>query len=187
MEYVVKAETREGNIAVLKRGFASKEELRTTPFACQNGSGCGWRHSRPLTRVRPTKLGPRELEGYAADYEERPPPCSPEFREGDWVRDHSFPKPIRVGGLEDERQLDPGLANSRARISAQIRIRNIEKTRRLDLEKSWRNQDHDYAASAKLLDSIGAPSGARTPVFAVRGRVATSRETSEADRCDRFI
>ena len=32
MEYVVKAETREDNIAVLKRGFASKEEAEDHPI-----------------------------------------------------------------------------------------------------------------------------------------------------------
>ena len=32
MEYVVKAETREGKIAVLKRGFPSKEEAEDHPI-----------------------------------------------------------------------------------------------------------------------------------------------------------
>jgi lipopolysaccharide assembly outer membrane protein LptD (OstA) len=32
MEYVVKAETRDGKIAVLKRGFASKEEAEDQPI-----------------------------------------------------------------------------------------------------------------------------------------------------------
>jgi hypothetical protein len=32
MEYVVKAESRDGKIAVLKRGFASKEEAEDHPI-----------------------------------------------------------------------------------------------------------------------------------------------------------
>ena len=32
MEYVVKAETRDGKIAVLKRGFASKEDAEDHPI-----------------------------------------------------------------------------------------------------------------------------------------------------------
>jgi hypothetical protein len=38
------------------------------------------------------------------------------------------------------------------------------------LEKSWRNAEADVLCLIQVVDSIGAPQGTRTPVFAVRGR-----------------
>ena len=41
MEYAVRAETKEGDVVTLKRGFPSRSELKTFPFACIFGAASG--------------------------------------------------------------------------------------------------------------------------------------------------